>query len=156
RVASAELIKPLLAKGDQVVLTARGHALTRTRGRLEPQLARAVGAAAARERRRELAVPRQIDDLTSDIPWTRIGVSPSVFPELVHERQKHRLQRKIRPVLIERRRPDQHFPGSGRTLCERRRTVVEPRRNRRAGERRKCAIAKEARRREISAARRVE
>ena len=73
----------------------------------------------------------------------------------MHEWQEHRLQRKIAPRQVERRRPQQHAARADAPFEKRRRTGVEPRQHLRVGRRRHRAIAVDPRRREVAAARRA-
>ena len=119
RVRAAQLVKALLAQRHQML---RRRSPSRARARptalRATSVARAVGRATARERRRQLAVPRQIEHVARREPRTRIGVAAGMFAKLVHEREKHRLQRKVRPVRVERRRPDDELALADR--CARR------------------------------------
>ena len=83
----------------------------------------------------ELGVPREVKDLTCGKRSARTAVTRGVFRELMYEWEEDRLERKIVPVAIERRRPHEHLPAADSMLDERGSAVVESGQHMRAGSR---------------------
>src|SRR3954471_11692463 len=97
-----------------------------------------------------------MEHFARDKPLARIGEPTDALSDLMHERTENRLQWKIGPARVHRRRPDHHATGSDAALHHRRRAVVEPGNHSRIAGSLECAIAEHTRRREVAASRRAE
>ncbi len=99
---------------------------------------------------------RQIDHLADRRPLGGLLVLGEILHELVHQREEDGRLRQVGPLAVEGRRPGDDAPGPDAPLRRRHGAVVVAREHAIAGRRFERAVAIDARRREVAAARRAE